>query len=399
MKQLILIIILLFVACQSTTNSEKQISNHDEKIQKKLNNSGLPIEAHVSYISDIVKTNNTSQLIYELNILNNYKVPFTLKRVEIYDLQENKSPIATYDSNYLDKNFERPGNDDLDDLKLLSNNQFGILNLELVFNQGKPIPEKIYHKLYFEGLNKKGEIVTLPIEVAVLEVPEITPVTLGLPFNKKGKWLYEGAQSHKASRFLTEGKATYAQRFAIDWIFVGDNGHYSDSDIKQNKNWKTYGIELISVADGTIVDIKDGIIENEPLSDEMAVRITRETISGNYIVIDIGNNLYAVYGHLIPKSLKVKIGDKVKKGQIIGLLGNSGNSDCPHLHFHLESKSNAFFGGEGIPYLLKDFVALKEYSSGEVENLFKGNGVPMDSLKPSDRNNELPLGYGLIEIK
>jgi murein DD-endopeptidase MepM/ murein hydrolase activator NlpD len=84
----------------------------------------------------------------------------------------------------------------------------------------------------------------------------------------------------------------------------------------------------------------------------MAVRITRETVAGNYIVIDIGNDVYAVYGHLIPMSLKVKVGDKVKKGQVIGLIGNSGNSDCPHLHFHLESKSNAFFGGEGIPYLL-----------------------------------------------
>jgi hypothetical protein len=132
--------------------------------------------------------------------LNNYKVPFNLKKVEIYDLQENNNPIAKYDSNYIDKNFERPGNDDLDDLKFLSNNQFGILNLELVFNQGKSIPKKIYHKLYFEGLNKKEEIVTIPIEVAVLEVPEITPVTLGLPFNIKGKWLYEGAQSHKSSR-------------------------------------------------------------------------------------------------------------------------------------------------------------------------------------------------------
>jgi hypothetical protein len=395
----LIITILFFVACKNETSSEKRISENDTQIQQKLKYSGMPIAANVSFLSDLVKSNNTTQLSYELNILNNYKVPFTLKKVEIYDLQKEDNLIAMFDSNYLEEHFERPGNDDLDDLKLLSNNQFGILNMELVFKQGKPIPKKIYHKLYFEGQNKKGETITLPIEVAVIKVPEITKITLGLPFNKKGKWLYESAKSHQANRFLTEGKATYPQRFAIDWIFVGNNGLFGENDIKQNKNWNSYGIELISVADGTIVGIKDGIIENEPLSEDMAVRITRETIGGNYIIIDIGNNIYAVYGHLIPYSLKVKIGDKVKRGQVIGLLGNSGNSDCPHLHFHLESKSNAFFGGEGMPYLIKNFIDLREYSGEEVTNLFKGNGVPMDSLNPTEKNNELPTGYGLIEIK
>ncbi|UQD56733.1 M23 family metallopeptidase [Flavobacterium sp. K5-23] len=400
MKYTILITIFLsFVACNKNTSSKHQSLESDTEIQKKLKYSGLPIEANVSFLSDLIKTNNTTQLIYELNILNNYKVPFTLKKVEIYDLKEDGNLIASFDSNYIDEHFERPGSDDLDDLKVLSNNQFGILNLELVFKQGQPIPKKVYHKLHFEGQNKKGETVIIPIEVAVIKIPEITKVTLGLPFNKKGKWLYEAAESHQASRFLTEGKATYPQRFAIDWIFLGNNGCFAENDIKHNKNWKSYGIELISVADGTIVGIKDGIIENVPLSEDMAVRITRETIGGNYIIIDIGNNLYAVYGHLIPNSLKVKIGDKVKKGQLIGLLGNSGNSDCPHLHFHLETKSNAFFGGEGMPYLIKDFIDLRKYSGEEVKNFFKGNSVSMDSLRPTEKHNELPIGYGLIEIK
>ena len=401
MKYIILItIFFFFVACKNNPNAQKnQSPKTSTQVQKKLECSGLPIEANVSYLSDLIKTNNSTQLIYELNILNNYRVPFTLTKVEIYDLQKDENPIATFDSDYLDKHFERPGNDDLDDLKVLSNNQFGILNLELVFKQGIPIPNKIFHKLYFEGQNKKEETLTIPIEVAVIKVPEIANVTFGLPFNKKGKWLYEAAESHQASRFLTEGKANYPQRFAIDWIFVDKNGYFAKDDIKKNENWKGYGVELISVADGTIVGTKDGIIENEPLSEEMAVKITLETLGGNYIIIDIGNNIYAFYGHLIPNSLKVKIGDKVKKGQIIGLLGNSGNSDCPHLHFHLESKSNAFFGGEGMPYLIKEFTELRKYTDKEITNIFEGNNVQLDSLKPTEKHNELPIGYGLIEVE
>jgi len=132
----------------------------------------------------------------------------------------------------------------------------------------------------------------------------------------------------------------------------------------------------------------------------MVVRINAETIAGNYVIIDIGNDLYALSGHLIPNSLKVNIGDKVKKGQVIGLLGNSGNSDLPHLHFQLGSKSSMPMGGEGIPYRIKEFIKLKNYSSAEeVSRLFHNNHVPLDSLRPIEKHNEFPSGFGLIEIK
>ena len=401
MKYTILItIFLVLVSCNTETKSKKENSKIPTKTQKSLKKIDLPIEviqADVSFISNPYYANHNIRLNYELNILNNYKIPLTLKKVEIFDLQNNDIPIAEFDSVYIEKHFKRPGNNDLEDLKLISGNEYGILHINLVFDNKTSI-EQIFHKLYFERLNKQNEIITHPMEVAIVNVPKPTELSLGLPFNKKGKWVY-GAESHKGSRFLTEGKATYPQRFAIDWVFIDDNGLFAKDDISKNKNWNTYGIELISVADGTVIDIKDGIIENEPLSEDMAVRITKETIGGNYIIIDIGNNIHAIYGHLIPNSLKVSIGDEVKKGQIIGLLGNSGNSDAPHLHFHLESKSNSFLGGEGMPFLITEFTQLKKYSAEEFDNLFNKNKIPLDSLKPKEKSNELPIGYGLIEVK
>jgi hypothetical protein len=333
-----------------------------------------------------------------LNILNNYRIPFSLKKVEIFDLQNHDIPIAEFDSLFIEEHFERPGATDLDDLKLISGNEYGVLHINLVFDENKSTPEQIFHKLYFERRNKKNESIIHPMEVAIVNIPKPTEFSLGFPFNKKGKWLY-GAESHKASRFITEGKATYPQRFAIDWLYIDNKGSLAKGDIKDNKNWNTYGIELIAVADGKVIDIKDGIIENEPLSEDMAVRITKETIGGNYIIIDIGNNNHAVYGHLIPNSLKVSIGDKVKKGQVIGLLGNSGNSDAPHLHFHLESKSNAFLGGEGIPYVITEFTQLKTYSAEAFDTIFNENIVSLDALKPIEKSNEFPSGYGLIEVQ
>lgn len=402
MKYTILIALLLILSsCNDKTKSTNNNSETETQLQKKLKKTDLPIEviqADVSFQSSPILANNSVHLRYELSISNNYRIPFTLKKVEIYNLQKDDIPIAEFSSDYIDEHFDRPGNSDLDDLKLLSGNEFGVLNLNVILKQNQPIPEKIFHKLYFERQKGNGETATHPMEVTVIKIPEINEFTLGLPFKKKGKWLFE-AQSHQGARFLTEGRVNYPQRFAIDWTLVDDNGNFAEKDTKKNENWKTYGIELIAVADGKVVGIKDGIIENEPLSEEMAVRITRETIGGNYVIIDIGNDLYAFYGHLIPNSLKVKTGDIVKKGQVIGLLGNSGNSDAPHLHFHLETKSNTYFGGEGMPYHIDKFIELKNYSEQEVTNLFNSNSISLDSLNSVVKTKELPIGYGLIEVK
>ncbi len=402
MKQTILIVFFLIIlGCKEETNSTQENSGTHTELQKKLKKTDLPIEviqADISFLSSPIKANNSVQLRYELNISNNYRIPFTLKKVEIYDLKKDDVPIAEFNTEYINEHFDRPGNNNLDDLKLLSGNEFGVLNFNLIFKQGQSIPEKIFHRLYFERTKSNGETATHPMEVAVIKIPENNKFTLGLPFETKGKWLYE-AESHQGARFLTEGRVNYPQRFAIDWTLIDNNGNFAKNDTKKNENWETYGIEIISVADGKVVGIKDGIIENEPLSEDMAVRITRETIGGNYVIIDIGNDRYAFYGHLIPKSLNVKIGDTVKKGQVIGLLGNSGNSDAPHLHFHLETKSNTYFGGEGIPFHIEKFTQLKKYSEQEVTDLFNGNSVSLDSLNPIKKTNELPIGYGLIEVE
>ena len=66
--------------------------------------------------------------------------------------------------------------------------------------------------------------------------------------------------------------------------------------------------------------------------------------------IELGKNRYAFYAHLQPGSIRVKVGDKVRKGQAIGLLGNSGNTVGPHLHFHI-GDADSLNGSEGIPFV------------------------------------------------
>lgn len=399
MKYLLLLSYLLIItSCKNIEEPKNLTEKSIKEIPSELKESSFPLETNVSFLSNLINANNKNYLAYELNIFNNYKASIEFKKVEIIDLSSTELPIASFDSIYISKNLERPDLRGKNDSKIISSNQFGVLNINLEFKDVKNIPEKIFHRLHFNINKGNGESIPYTFESTILDIPIKTKLTLGLPFNKKGKWLYE-AEGHKNSRFFSNGKVIYPQRFALDWIFVNDDEKFAKNNVKQNKNWYGYGLDIVSVEDGVVVDIKDGIIENEPLSDEMAVRINLETLAGNYVVIDIGNDLYAVYGHLIPNSLKVNIGDKIKKGQLIGLLGNSGNSDLPHLHFQLVSKSIKPMGGEGIPFHLKEYTQLKYYSAKEISSLFHNNYVPLDSLNPVKKTNEFPVGFGLIEIK
>jgi murein DD-endopeptidase MepM/ murein hydrolase activator NlpD len=114
----------------------------------------------------------------------------------------------------------------------------------------------------------------------------------------------------------------------------------------------------------------------------MAVPITLETVGGNHVILDVGGGYYAFYAHLVPGSVKVKVGDRVKKGQQVGLLGNSGNSTAPHLHFHMGDK-NSPLGSEGLPFLFDKFDLLDWPKSGFGEMLkgWKPSAAPVGHRK------------------
>src|SRR6202030_3311323 len=117
--------------------------------------------------------------------------------------------------------------------------------------------------------------------------------------------------------------------------------------------YRAYGTEILAVADGVVTQTKDGIPQNIP-NKPPVVPITLETIGGNHVIMEIGNGLYAFYAHIQPGSIRVKVGDNVRRGQVLGLLGNSGNSTEPHLHFHI-CNANSELGCEGLPYAFAEY--------------------------------------------
>jgi len=112
--------------------------------------------------------------------------------------------------------------------------------------------------------------------------------------------------------------------------------------------------------------------------------MTLETAAGNHVILSLRNGHYAFYAHLQPGSIRIKPGDRVRRGQVLGLLGNSGNSNAPHLHFHI-SNGDSWFASEGVPFLFDSFEVLGSAGSG-----IQGWIVP-SLVKPDKRLRDMPV--------
>ena len=202
---------------------------------------------------------------------------------------------------------------------------------------------------------------------------------------------------HRRALLPVNGRAYISQRFAIDWVELAANGTTHSGDAADNKNYRAYGAEILSVADGIVTETKDGIPQNSPGANSRAVPITMETIGGNHVIVDIGENRFALYGHLQPGSLRVKVGDKVKRGDVLGLVGNSGNSTEPHLHFHI-CNANSPLGCEGLPYAFASFASEEWEDKSETSPSSGGPTPHRTGVAPTRHDLEIPLEGAVVKF-
>jgi murein DD-endopeptidase len=343
-------------------------------------------------------------LVYELHITNMGKEPLQLKKVEVLR-DSGSNPLVTYQGKQFEEVIEQFGlMPQGSDISELPRGTRSVVFIWVTLDNEKSIPKQLNHRITFENPAKKQQVV---LEKPVVSVSKEKPVLISSPVVGEGWLSAEGAiningySHHRFGVLTVEGRPRVPQRFAIDWVKFGPDGKLFRNDSQKNEDWYCYGEKLYAVADGVVLSIKDGLPNNVPLATERAVPMNYETVCGNYVLLDIGGGKHALYAHMIPGSITVKPGDRVKAGHVLGLLGNSGNSDAPHLHFQINTSSSFPLVAEGLPFILASFEQTGIIPIPADEKTKSFEQITWDdkaTFKAARRKNEMPLAYRIYTI-
>ncbi len=347
----------------------------------------VPLEVRVPVPPTAVKAGGKLHLAYELHVTNFSREECVLTRIEVNG--GNQTMLARYEGDELTNRIARPGVAPATGAERarLGAGLRAIVYLWLTVETEAAVPAALQHRLSVKLGAWPDEMTLDGARVAVNRAP----ITVSPPLRGDG-WLAANGPSntsgHRRALIPVGGGTHIAQRFAIDWVQLREDGKTFTGDRLENKNYRCYGAAALAVAEATVVAVKDGIPENVPGATSRAVPITLETIGGNHVILDLGQGRYAFYAHLQPGRILVKTGDKVRRGQTLGLVGNSGNSTEPHLHFHI-SDANSPLGSDGLPYRFPSF---------EVRG--KGWGwKPAAANAPAEkRTNEMPLENEVVRF-
>jgi hypothetical protein len=356
-----------------------------------------PVEVRIPVSPAPAHVNGRAVLAYELHVTNLLSKEISLNRIQVYGADNGPEAIASYEEKNLINAIRQYGvASQPADTRKIPGGLSVVIYMWVAIDKPKTIPQTLRHKLSFSVPAADGKQEDRYLEIAGLEVSRAPDVVISPPFGT-GTWVAGNGPSnssiHRRAGLLLGGQIRFPERFAIDWVKIGDDGKASHDDPKINANWYGYGTEVLAVADGIVSAVKDGIPENVPLAAERAVPVTLETIGGNYVMLAIGNRRVAFYAHLQPGSLRVKPGDRVRRGQKLGRLGNSGNSDAPHLHFHISDDSS--LASDGLPYVFDSFEML---GTVQIERILADGWRSAPGTSPEKHSREIPAESAVVRF-
>lgn len=305
---------------------------------------GLLVNVRIPKVPTPFFSNGKHHLIYELHLDNYANGEVLITKVEVLS---GTNTLAAFEGTALmaiTKQMRMGAPDD----RAIPAGAETVVFVQVLLDSGVAVPASIRHRV----TARNGSL-----ETADVPLPSAKPIIIGAPL-RGDDWIAANGpgnlSGHRRALIPIAGRAAIAQRFAIDWVRIQPSGGTFTGNALDNKSYRAYSADIYAVADGIISSVKDGIPENVPGENSRAVPINIETIGGNHIVQKVAEGQYAFYAHLIPGSLLVKAGDRVKKGQVIARLGNSGNSTEPHLHFQVMDGPSPL-GSEGLPYLIDNW--------------------------------------------
>lgn len=302
-------------------------------------------------------------LVYELHLTNFDSVPLTVKQIEVFASPANGPAISNLLEKNLSASMTRVGaamsmdtsSNSSKDTRVIDPGGRNVVFMWIALPADNVVPSSLSHRIVFSpgsGSTSDGILADFQVPVAHDPVPTLSP-----PFNG-GIWVAGDGPAndtnHRRSIFAIDGHIYSPERFAIDWVKVGPNGDSRHDGKTKNENWWGWGEPVLAVADGEITEVVNEFPDNTP---GVLPPVTLDNIAGNHIILQITANRYVTYAHLQNGSIRVRLHDHVRRGDVLGLLGNSGNSTGAHLHLQVTDR-NSVLQSEGVPFVFPSFTYL-----------------------------------------
>jgi hypothetical protein len=347
----------------------------------------LAVNTFGGKVKPVDGTDDRTHLAYELRLTNISTASLTLERVRVLDPSRGGRVVDVLSGDELDSRtlvFGGPPN------KQFGPGVSGFLFMDVTYPVGARLPDKLNYRFDVSTSSPTG--LANSFRAGPTRVGEEDPVRIGSPLRGKrwmtGEGCCDAVTSHRAAIFPIDGTFYAPERFAIDWVQVGENGRLYDGPKNKLSSYPYYGARVRAVADGLVVGTRDDQPEQTPsrFPDGLALN----DFGGNYVVIKTGDGQYAYYAHLQKGSDGVRVhpGEWVRKGQVLGKLGNTGNTDVPHLHFMMIDGKAPLTSG-ALPFEIDSF-----HTRGVVTNYDEFLGGAKAQISPEQRGeqrNRLPL--------
>jgi len=206
------------------------------------------------------------------------------------------------------------------------------------------------------------------------------------------------ATRHTRAALPINGRVWVAQRYAVDWEQTDASGRIYAGPPEKLQSYAIFGQPVLAVADAVVVSVIDGLPEQTP--GKYPTNIPLDQADGNSVILDLGEHRYALYAHMQPGSIKVHSGEKVHPGEVIGLVGDTGNSIVPHLHFQVTAGLSSL-SANGLPYEINAFHVTGSTGGTEAFDQAESNGTPLAITPinpPQEVKEAMPLDQLIISF-
>lgn len=383
-----------------------------------------PIEAFVlNSPRPVLGADDRVHLAYELSLVNRSPLMVTVDRISVQLPDHNGAVVQVLQSDALDGLMVRSGGEALG--RLLRPSHSAYVFIDVSFPKGTGIPRLLNHEFVL-GLQSRSQ--DSSDHTNIPQPPDGTPpspdppptmtfvgdsmgvvreraVVVEPPLRGPRWYIGNGCcaevNAHRAAVLPINGTLDVPERFAIDFVQLTSDLRLFVGNQEQLSSYPYFGEKVYAAADGVIVGLLDGLSDNPPGT--FSPNPTLRTAGGNHVVMDIGDGKYAFYAHMQRGSitrLGLRVGQRIRAGQVIGLLGNSGNSDAPHLHFHIMDGPDPL-NSNGLPFEFTYFEGQGRSTAEGEAGLFVGVGqlTAFDATDLAGPHQEqLPLNFQLVRF-